>query len=46
MIGFLAAALFAIRAPFRIGVLFVTLFSAFFVLDYTVIARNYGVRRF
>lgn len=42
-IGFLAAALFAIRAPFRLGVLFVTLFSAFFVLDYTVIARNYGV---
>ncbi|GAA4004133.1 hypothetical protein [Sphingomonas humi] len=43
LFGFLAAALFALRAPFRIGVVFCTLFSAFFVMDYTVIARNYGI---
>lgn len=43
LIGFLAAALFALKAPFRIGVLAVTLFGAFFVMDYTVIARNYGI---
>jgi hypothetical protein len=42
-IGFLAAALFALKSPFRIWVIFFVLFSAFFVLDYTVIARNYGL---
>ncbi|UUR08190.1 hypothetical protein [Sphingomonas glaciei] len=43
LFGFLAAALFALKAPFRLWVLFATLFSAFFVMDYTVIARNYGI---
>ena len=43
LIGFLAAAVFALKAPFRIGVLFVVLFGAYFVVDFTVIARNYGL---
>lgn len=43
LIGFLAATLFALKAPFRIWVIGFTLFSAFFVMDYTVIARNYGI---
>lgn len=38
-----AAALFAWRAPFRPLVLALTLFSAFFLHEYAVVARNYGI---
>ncbi|WP_300975143.1 hypothetical protein [Sphingomonas sp. LHG3406-1] len=43
VVGAAAAALFALRAPFRPLVLALVLFSAFFVMDYTVVARNYGL---
>jgi hypothetical protein len=38
-----AAALFAWRAPFRPLVLALTLFGAFFLDEYAVLARNYGI---
>lgn len=38
-----AAALFALRAPFRPLVLALTLFGAFFLEEYAVLARNYGI---
>lgn len=38
-----AAALFALAAPFRPLVLGLTLFGAFFLDEYAVLARNYGV---
>ena len=38
-----AAALFAFRAPFRPLVLALTLFGAFFLDEYAVLARNYGI---
>jgi hypothetical protein len=43
LVGFLAAALFVLKAPFRLWVLFVVLFSTFFVVEFTVVARNYGL---
>jgi hypothetical protein len=38
-----AAALLALRAPFRPLVLGLTLFGAFFLDEYAVLARNYGI---
>ena len=43
LIGAGAAALWCWRAPFRPLVIAVALFGAFFVNEYTVLARNYGV---
>jgi hypothetical protein len=43
LIGFLAAAVFAMKAPFRPWVIAAVLFSAWFASDFTVIARNYGL---
>lgn len=43
LLGGGAAALFAWRAPFRPVVIASALFAAFFLHEYTVMARNYGV---
>jgi len=43
VVGFAAAALFALRAPFRWWVLALVLFGGFALFDYVVIARNYGI---
>lgn len=42
-IGGAAAALFAWRAPFRPLVVALVLFGAYFVHEYTIVARNYGI---
>ena len=42
-IGAGAAALFALRAPFRPAVIALVLFGAFCLNEYTVVARNYGL---
>lgn len=42
-IGVGAAALFAFRAPFRPIVLLLAMGGAFFLREYTVLARNYGM---
>lgn len=43
LIGAGAAALFAWRAPFRPAVVALVLFGAFCLVEYTVLARNYGM---
>ncbi len=42
-IAALAAALVALRAPFRPAVIALVLFSTYALVDYTVVARNYGI---
>jgi hypothetical protein len=38
-----AAALFAFRAPFRLSLIGLVLFSSFALTEYPVVARNYGI---
>ena len=42
-IGIAAMALFAFRAPFRLAIIALVLFSLFGVFEYVVVARNYGI---
>lgn len=43
MIGVAAAALLALRGPFRIGLLALLVFSPHLGFEYTVLSRNYGI---
>lgn len=43
VIGIAAMGLFALRAPFRIWVVALVLFSLFGAFEYVVVARNYGL---
>jgi len=42
-VGAAAAAIFALRAPFRWPILALVLFGRFALYEYTVMARNYGI---
>lgn len=43
LIGTAMAAIFVFKAPFRLAVMVLVLFSAFFTFDHVVVARNYGL---
>ena len=43
LVGIATGAIIAFRAPFRIGVIALILFSYFSAFEYSVIARNYGI---
>lgn len=42
-VGAAAALLFALRAPFRWPFIALVLFGRFFLYEYTIVARNYGI---
>jgi hypothetical protein len=42
-VGIATGAMVAFRSPFRLGIIFLILFSNFALFEYSVVARNYGI---